>query len=138
MNVESIKRFFQRQDFGLLTIRVSLGIIMMIHGVPKFLGGTEVLEKVGSAMTYLGIDFAPVFWGFMAAFSEVLGGSLLIIGFLFRPSCFFLGFTMAVATLLNFSIGSDFGSITSHPLSMAFLFFSLMFIGPGKYSVQKE
>ena len=136
--VESIKHFYRQRDLGLLLLRVSVGVIMIIHGVPKFLGGTTTLEEVGSAMAYLGVNYVPVFWGFMAAFSEVLGGLLLIVGFLFRPACFFLGFTMVVATLLNFSVGSDFGSITAHPLTMTFLFFSLMFIGPGRFSVQKE
>lgn len=136
--VESIKQFIRQRDFGLLLLRVSVGVIMIIHGVPKFLGGTETLKEVGSAMAYLGVSYAPVFWGFMAAFSEVLGGLLLIVGFLFRPACFFLGFTMVVATLLKFSIDSEFGSVTAHPLTMTFLFFSLMFIGPGRFSVQKD
>lgn len=135
--VESIKQFYRQRDLGLFLLRVSVGIIMIIHGVPKFLGGTETLKEVGSAMGYLGVTFAPVFWGFMAAFSEVLGGLLLIVGFLFRPACFFLGFTMVIATLLNYSIENNFGSV-AHPLTMTFLFFSLMFIGPGRFSVQKE
>ncbi len=135
--VESIKQFFRQRDLGLFLLRVVVGVIMIIHGVPKFLGGTETLKEVGSAMANLGVTYAPVFWGFMAAFSEVLGGLLLIVGFLFRPACFFLGFTMVIATLLNYSIESSFGSV-AHPLTMTFLFFSFMFIGPGRFSVQKE
>lgn len=135
--VESIKQFFRQRDLGLFLLRVAVGVIMIIHGVPKFLGGTEILKEVGSAMANLGVTYAPVFWGFMAAFSEVLGGLLLIVGFLFRPACFFLGFTMVIATLLNYSIESGFGSV-AHPLTMTFLFFSFMFIGPGRFSLQKE
>jgi len=135
--VESIKQFFRQRDLGIFLLRVAVGVIMIIHGVPKFLGGTETLKEVGSAMANLGVTYAPVFWGFMAAFSEVLGGLLLIVGFLFRPACFFLGFTMVMATLLSYSSESSFGSV-AHPLTMTFLFFSFMFIGPGRFSVQKE
>lgn len=135
--IEPIKQFYRQRDLGLFLLRVSVGVIMIIHGVPKFLGGTEILKEVGLAMGHLGVTFIPVFWGFMAAFSEVLGGLLLIVGFLFRPACFFLGFTMVIATLLNYSDESNFGSV-AYSLTMTFLFFSLIFIGPGRYSVQKE
>lgn len=135
--VESIKQFFRQHDLGLFLLRVAVGVIMIIHGVPKFLGGTEILKEVGSAMVNLGVTYVPVFWGFMAAFSEVLGGLLLIVGFLFRPACLLLGFTMVIATLLNYSIESSFRSV-AHPLTMTFLFFSFMFIGPGRWSLQKE
>ena len=135
--IESIKQFFRQHDLGLFLLRVAVGVIMIIHGVPKFLGGTEILKEVGSAMVNLGVTYVPVFWGFMAAFSEVLGGLLLIVGFLFRPACFLLGFTMVIATLLNYSIENSFRSV-AHPLTMTFLFFSLIFIGPGRWSLQKE
>ena len=135
--VESIKQFFRQYDLGLFLLRVAVGVIMIIHGVPKFLGGTEILKEVGSAMVNLGVTYVPVFWGFMAAFSEVLGGLLLIVGFLFRPACFLLGFTMVIATLLEYSTESSFRSV-AHPLTMTFLFFSFMFIGPGRWSLQKE
>jgi len=132
-----MKKFFQRKDLGLAILRISLGVIMIIHGVPKFLGGQEMLRSVGLAMGYLGIHFWPTFWGFLAAFSEVAGGFFLIIGFLFRPSCFCLLCTMVVAIVYQVSRGEDF-SVLSHPLTMAAVFFALMFVGPGKYSLQKE
>ena len=138
MKLEPIKNLFVRENFGLLLLRVSLGVIMIMHGVPKILGGVETLESVGSTLGNLGIRFAPVFWGFMAAFTEVLGGLLLVVGFLFRPACALLGFTMVVASVYHFTHGDDFFTVTSHALSLAFVFFSMLFFGPGKFSVQKR
>jgi RNA polymerase sigma-70 factor (ECF subfamily) len=39
-------------------------------------------------MSFLGITFWPVLWGFMAAMSETLGGALLAAGFLTRLAAF--------------------------------------------------
>ena len=58
--VESIKQFFRQRDLGIFLLRVAVGVIMIIHGVPKFLGGTETLKEVGSAMANLGVTQAHV------------------------------------------------------------------------------
>lgn len=118
---------------------------MIVHGVPKFLGGKEQLEWLGSQMAIFGITFWPVFWGFMAAFSEVVGGLLLVVGFLVRPACFFLLCTMIVAVLYHIAEPEkgltaidNFNFFVSNPLSLAFVFLAIMFMGPGRFSVQKD
>ncbi len=133
------------RDFGLLILRISIGVLMIVHGVPKFLGGSKQMEWLGSQMAIFGITFWPVFWGFMAAFSEVVGGLLLIVGFLVRPACFFLICTMIVASAhyiaepeKGLSALENFNFYISNPLSLAFVFLSIMFMGPGRFSVQKD
>ncbi len=133
------------RDFGLFILRVSVGILMIFHGVPKILSGSEKLEGLGSTMAIFGITYWPVFWGFMAAFSEVLGGLLLVVGFLVRPACFFLICTMIVAVsyhivepVKGLSAIENFNFHVTNPLSMAFVFLSIMFMGPGRFSVQKD
>ena len=133
------------RDFGLLLLRVSIGGLMIFHGVPKILSGSERWEWLGSQMAIFGITFWPVFWGFMAAFSEVVGGLLLVVGFLVRPACFFLICTMIVAVchhivepVKGLSGIENFNYYISNPLSLAFVFLSIMFMGPGRFSVQKD
>jgi len=72
---------------GLMIIRLGLGIAFMIHGAPILMGGPEKWQVLGGAMGYLGINFLPTFWGFMAAFSEFFGALFLILGLFFKPAC---------------------------------------------------
>ena len=61
-------------DYGLLIIRAGMGILFLIFGWPKIIGGTEMWNGIGGSMANVGIHFAPTFWGFMAAFAEFAGG----------------------------------------------------------------
>ena len=127
---------YKYKDLGLLLLRIGIGLMFILHGWPKLTGGPEKWEQVGKAVEILGINFAPVFWGFMAAFAEVIGGALIMFGFFFRIACALLLITMLVASLRHMAEGDGFGGY-SHSLEAAILFFSLLFIGPGKYSLDK-
>ncbi len=124
-------------NFGLLLLRVGIGIMFMIHGYPKLIGGQEVWAKIGGALSTIGIGFAPALMGFMAAISEFIGGLLLILGLFTRPACFFLFSTMVVATLMHLNMGDSFGRY-SHALEAAILFLSFIFIGPGEISLDEK
>ncbi|MGM0599555.1 MAG: DoxX family protein [Candidatus Rifleibacteriota bacterium] len=121
-------------NIGLLILRLGLGIIMMIHGVPKLSGGVELWQKVGGAMGVFGINFAPAFWGFMAAFSETAGGLFLLLGIGVRIFAALLSFTMLVAFLMHAGKGDPF-NVYSHALSLAIVFLSLIFTGGGSLSI---
>ena len=125
-------------DIGLLILRVGLGFHFILHGYPKIVGGPEKWAKVGGAMANLGIDSAPTFWGFMAAISELGGGVLLIAGFLFRPANAALAFTMLVAAIMHHTMGDSYMFKTSRPVELLFVFIGLMFIGPGRFSVDNK
>ncbi|WP_266202523.1 DoxX family protein [Pontibacter kalidii] len=124
---------YRSKNFGLLLLRVGIGVMFILHGWPKLAGGPERWEAIGQNMELLEIGFAPVFWGFMAGFAEVAGGALLVLGLLFRPATLLLLITMVVATLKHVAGGDGFGGY-SHAMEAAILFLSLLLIGPGKYS----
>ena len=121
-------------DLGLLVLRVGIGIIFIFHGYPKLLGGIETWTQVGSAMSMIGINFAPAFWGFMAAFAETIGGVFIILGLLHRPVALMLTFTMIVAVVMHVTGGDPFG-IYSNALKASVIFVALVITGPGKYSI---
>ena len=127
----------KHRDSGLLILRVGIGIMFMIHGFPKLSGGPEKWAKLGGAVSALGINVSPTFMGFMAAISEFGGGLLLVLGLFTRPACFFLLSTMVVATLMHVKSGHAFVKY-SHAFESAILFFSLLFIGPGKISLDEK
>ena len=126
------------RDLGLLLLRVGIGaMFVFVHGWPKLQAGAARWKEVGGAMKYLGIHFAPEMWGLLAALSEFGGGILLIIGLAFRPAALMLFCTMVVATYTLYSGGASFTD-WSHPLKMAFVFFALIFVGAGRFSLDKE
>ncbi|SHK48025.1 DoxX family protein [Hymenobacter psychrotolerans] len=127
---------YRTHDLGLLLLRVGIGVMFTIHGYPKLTGGPEMWAQVGGAMKVVGLDFAPVFWGFMAAVAEAVGGQLLALGLFFRIACALLLGTMVMATVMHISSGDAFGAY-SHALEAAFLFLGLLFTGPGRYSLDQ-
>lgn len=123
------------RDLGLLILRVGIGVMFILHGWPKLFGGIEKWEKIGAKMSLIGIDFAPVFWGLCASIAEVLGGLLIALGLLFKPSTLLLAFTMLIASIYHLSEGDGIMG-SSHSIESLILFISLFFIGPGKYRLQ--
>lgn len=129
--------FDKHKEAGLLLLRLGLGAIFIYHGLPKMTGGPQSWESLGAAMANYGITFLPAFWGFMAAFSELVGGMCLLVGVFFRPACFLLVFTMATAALMHLAAGDGLLR-ASHAIEDGIVFLSLIFIGPGKYSIDTK
>jgi putative oxidoreductase len=127
----------QYRDIGLLILRLGIGTMMVFHGWPKLAGGIHHWEKLGKAMGALGVSFFPAFWGFSSAMLETLGGVLIAIGFCFRPVTILMTFNFAVATALLYKTSPQFIE-WSRPAEMLILFFSLIFIGAGKYSADRN
>jgi putative oxidoreductase len=128
------------KDFGLLVIRLGLGLMFIWHGYPKLIGGPKMWERLGGATGSLGIHFLPVVWGLLAALTETVGGVLLILGLAFRPACLLLVINLCVAAaFMMHQSGADGGLAgASHAIEDAVVFAGLFFIGPGKYSVDKR
>ncbi len=124
------------REFGLLAMRVGIGLAFIVHGSGKMFAGPALWEQLGGNMAGLGITFMPTAWGFLAAFAEFAGGILFILGFLFRPAALMLLCTMIVATFTLYKGGQEFPAY-SHPLKMAFVFLGLLFVGPGKFSFDR-
>ncbi len=117
-----IERF---SGFGLLFMRLGIGLVFIVHGYPKIMNPIRwpILGELS------GLPF-PIFFGFLAAFSEFFGAFCLILGIFFRPACFLLICTMLGAISYHLGRGDAF-SLWSHPLSMAIVFLGLMLHGAG-------
>ena len=128
---------YSYRDMGLLILRLGLGFMFMTHGGPKLAGGPSWWKEIGKSMHLLGVAVFPAFWGFMAGFSEFGGGLLLILGLFFQPACFLLIGTMVVASRQEFANGGGLNG-ASHAIEVGIVFFSLLFIGPGSYSLDSQ
>jgi putative oxidoreductase len=121
-----------KHDLGLLLLRVGLGGMFVYHGLPKLLGGPSRWESLGHATRAFGIDFAPTFFGFMAALAEGGGGACLALGIAFRPALLLMTSTMLVAAAMHLDKGEGLVK-ASHAIEAAIVFVSLLLIGPGRY-----
>ncbi len=119
---------------GWLILRVGIGISIFLHGYPKITGGAETWTMIGSSMSQFGINFAPVFWGFLAALTESVGGLLFALGLFFRPAALFLAGNMAVALTTHMVAGDNF-MVFGHAMDLLIVFAASILIGAGKYSL---
>jgi len=127
------------KDVGLLLIRLGIGISMLaFHGYDKITGGPDLWRGVGGAMSHVGVGFAPVLWGFLAAFAEFGCSILLILGVLFRPAALMLGFTMFVAVLVHMNMPAEQPNAgfsgASHAIELMVVYVGLFLTGPGRYA----
>lgn len=128
---------YKSLHIGLLILRIGLGSLFLIHGIPKLTGGIEMWTGLGKVMGNFGINFTPAFWGFLAAFSESFGAIALITGFFFRPAAFLLAATMFVAASKHYFNGDLYLSGISYPLELLVVFVALMVAGPGNYTINE-
>ena len=119
-------------NFGLLIVRLALGISMAYHGYLKFMSGAAGLYKVGAMLAPLGVPGYFEVFGAFAAFSELLGGILVALGLFTRLGSLLLAGVLFTATILHW----DAGFFTwDYPSQMGFAALAIFFMGGGRYSV---
>jgi len=122
------------QQLGFAIIRISFGIALLIFGYKKIMSGSANLTHVGSAMSLFGITRGYIFWGYLAALTELCGGLALIIGFCTRIASIPLIWLLIVALRFHIQKGDPFNA-------WAFLFTCLcaviafLIAGSGIYSI---
>ena len=99
------RNLFRYQDLGLLFYRLALGGSMMFHGYLKFAGGEQALYNVGHMLAQFGVPCWYLVLGVIAAFGEMVGGALLILGLLTRFGALLVMATLGVATAVHWSGG---------------------------------
>lgn len=132
-----------RTDTALLVLRVGCGLVFIPHGFSKVFASGGVSNFAQSLPSY-GI---PAFLGYLAAYSELVGGSLLIAGLLTRIDALLLGATMFVAAFVvqlpdalrdpDSGKNKVFAAIRGIelPLSILAVMIALVLMGGGRYSV---
>jgi putative oxidoreductase len=80
-------------DIAALLLRLAAGLIFLPHGWSKVFGEGGPAAFAGDLPSF-GL---PAFLGYVAAYAEVFGALLLIVGFLTRLDAFLLACTMAGA-----------------------------------------
>jgi putative oxidoreductase len=124
-----------------LPIRLALGAVMIAHGAQKVLGsfGGPGFNGFISGTTPYGFMRPTWLWLAAAALSELVGGILLVLGFLTRIGAFFIACTMLTAVVGVHWSGGFFASNRGYeyPLSLLAMAIALLIAGGGQASVDK-
>lgn len=127
-------RYLDRlQPLALLVMRLALGAIMVAHGYMKVFGG---LHRFAGMVGNMGI---PSWLAYVAAFTEFLGGLMILAGFFTRAAAFAICIDLCVAIwkvhLHNGLLGAPDHPGFEFPMAAATLAFALIFLGGGPISI---
>ncbi len=124
-------------DIGKLVLRLTLGILMLLHGIAKMRYGVSGIEGM---VTSHGL---PAFLAYGVFVGEVFAPLLVILGFYARIGGMIMAINMVVAIALAhssqlFSIGKTGG--WELELQGFFLFTAIVvaLIGPGKFGINRK
>jgi putative oxidoreductase len=121
-----------------LPLRLGLGVVFVAHGAQKVLGnfGGPGLQKFISFPPPFGFMKPGWLWMGAAAFSELFGGLLIILGLMTRVGAFFIACTMLTAVIGVHSeafFASNRGF--EYPMSLLAMALALLISGGGMASV---
>lgn len=124
-------------DIGLLLLRITIGGLMLVHGINKIIYGTGQIEQI---LTSAGL---PNALSIGVLLGEVVGPLLLITGFKTRLGAALIAINMFVAVVLVHA--SQVGQLTPAggwmlELNALYLLGSLaiLFLGAGRFAISKE
>lgn len=124
------------REAGLLLMRLSLGVLFIILTGPVLLAGGTRWAAFGGAIRNLGLHSHFQIWGFLGALAGCIGGALMIFGLLFRP-----GVLLVIAITFVYALGAMHHGSGFRPalaaVELCAVLVGLLFVGPGKYSVDK-
>ncbi|MDX1610170.1 MAG: DoxX family protein [Halofilum sp. (in: g-proteobacteria)] len=124
-------------ETGKLILRVVLGLLVLLHGLAKVIGGVDGI--VGLVQSY-GL---PGFVAYGVYLGEVVGPLLLIIGWYARIGAVLIVINMIFALLLvhtgEFFMLNDNGGYQLE-LQMMFLFSAIAcaLMGPGRFCINRK
>ena len=115
-------------DVGLLLIRIGLAIVFIVHGLQKW----QNLQATGQFFSSLAL---PSIFVYLVALTELVGGVMVLFGWLARLSSFALVVVMFFAIVL---VKWPMGLVGGYELELVLLLMALALVvaGPGKYRLR--
>ncbi|MFH1193261.1 MAG: DoxX family protein [Candidatus Jorgensenbacteria bacterium] len=126
-----IQPLFVFYDWGLLALRVVLGVILIAHGLPK-------LKNLGAAGgKFAAMGFRPgAFWAAVAGVIEFVGGLFIIAGFLTQLAALFV-FLQFLVIIFKVRRGKKFAGEYEFDILIAAAALLIMTTGGGLWSIEQ-
>ena len=122
----------RKTNFGLLIMRLGLAAALLIHSLPKLIGGVHAWQSVGTMMGFINVGVSPTIFGITVLLVEALGSFSLLFGYFFRIACIVLFILFGLYFFNYFSIG--YNSLMLWSVGISTVFLGLLFMGPGRFA----
>ncbi len=124
----------QCTDVALLILRLTIGVIFILHGYGKLFGDAPGMVAFTGMVAQLGFP-APGFFAYAAALSEFFGGIALLFGIATNIAALLIAVVMLVAL-----VGVKKFALPSADIDFALLAIAIAVyaMGPGKYAVKLQ
>jgi len=127
---------FNTNDIAKLIVRLSLGILILFHGIHKMIHGIESIKNMLSAHSI------PEFFAYGVYFGELIAPIFIILGLYARIASGVLAINMLMAIFLAYSFSLSLGKYGGLSIESPLLFFIMSILvallGSGKYSVNNK
>jgi putative oxidoreductase len=125
------------EDLGKLILRLTVAILLLLHGVAKILGGVGGISGMLQGIGLPGEFAYGVYVG------EVAAPLLVIIGFYARIAALVMALNMVAAVYLGhlediFALGRGGGWAVELQAFYLFTALAVALIGPGRFSVREN
>lgn len=124
-------------DAGKLVLRITLGVLILLHGIAKITTGVSGIEGMvqGAGL--------PGFLAYGVYVGEVLAPILLILGFYARIAALVIAFNMVVSIALAhskelFQLGAQGGWALELQGMFLFTAIALALTGPGRFGINRR
>ncbi|MHC3994134.1 DoxX family protein [Thiomicrolovo sp. ZZH C-3] len=128
---------FRNDDLARLLLRLSIGTLMLFHGVHKLLHGIAPIQGM------LHAHGLPGWFGYGVFVGEVIAPVMIILGFYARIGAALMAVNMMLAVallggLFPLQLTKTGGPVSEMALLYLFAALALFFSGPGKYSINRS
>ena len=124
-------------DFGKLVLRLTLGILVLLHGIAKIRGGIGFLTPM---VTGLGL---PPWFAYGVYVGEIVAPIMVILGLFTRVGAFIIFVNMIFAIVLVhrpelLTLGKQGGWALELQGMFMFTALALTFMSPGRYAMTRR
>lgn len=123
-------------DIGKLVLRVSLSLMLLLHGIAKLDHG---VAWIAAALQGMGL---PGFFAYGVFVGEIIAPLMVLVGYQMRIGAMLIVGNMFVALILAhrgefFSLNATGGWAIELQAFYLFVALALFFLGPGKYALRR-
>lgn len=121
-------------------VRITLGALLIPHGLQKVFGMMGGLGMTGNAALFDKIGWSPGWlWGGLVAYTELVGGVLLVLGLLTRPVAAAVAIFAFNAIIFTSKMGGFFWNKGGSEYSILLFVCALLVLirGGGRWSLDR-